>query len=251
VGPDQALWFGDIIGNQIVRMTTSGDFTNFYPFPTPGSYPDQIITGPDGNLWVAENLSNKVGQLNPATGVLTEWVMPTANATPSGITNAPDGALWFTEWAQPVSQIARITTAGVITEFPDGSANSSPWRIVPLPNGTIWYTEFYSNQVANIPVCAVGLKASYSAGTVTMNFSIGSTQPYTWTTGLYQNGVLFRQLWSDALPAESPLKTRTVQVSVSPAAGSITVISGLYESNGTAVCTENAAIDTDDVKSGN
>jgi streptogramin lyase len=154
--------------------------------------------------------------------------------------------MWFTEYGPTVNQIGRITTTGVISEFPDGSTNSRAWRIVYDPNGTIWYTEFQANKLANVPVCAVGLVASYSSSTsmLSMNFSIGSTEPYTWTTGLYRNGVLFKQLWSNALPAEEPLKTRSVNVSLASGQGPVTVISGLYQSNGTAVCTENAVIQT-------
>jgi hypothetical protein len=238
------MWFNEIVGNQIVRMTLSGEFTNSYPFPSPNSYAGQILVGPDNNLWVTENHSNKIGRLNPTTGVLTEWVMPTSGSTPSGMTNAADGALWFTEWGESISRIARITTSGVLTEYPDGTANSGPWGIVPGPNGTdIWYTEFYTSMLGMMPVCAVGLTASYSSGTLDFGFSVGSTAPYTWTTGAYQNGVLLKQLWSDALPAEMPLKTFSGRIAFPSTVGDVTFVSGLYTSSGSPVCTENVTID--------
>jgi streptogramin lyase len=62
VGPDRALWFTEFNANQIGRLTTDGQFTE-YPVPTPKSSPYQIVAGPDGALWFTENDGNKIGRL--------------------------------------------------------------------------------------------------------------------------------------------------------------------------------------------
>ena len=49
LGPDDALWFTEIRGNAIGRITTAGVITE-YPLPFPGSSPYAITTGPDGAL---------------------------------------------------------------------------------------------------------------------------------------------------------------------------------------------------------
>ena len=175
-GPDGAIWFNENVGNQIDRITTDGVFTNAYPLPTPNSVLGQIHTGPDGNLWVTENASNKVGRLNPTTGELTEWYLPTRESVPGGLVAAADGAMWFAEWTASVSQIGRITPDGVITEYPDGSPGSQPWEITA--NGTtLYYADWTTDAIGAAPICAIGLTASYTAATSTLNlgFSIGSS----------------------------------------------------------------------------
>src|ERR1700693_2055878 len=52
-GPDGALWFTELLGNKIGRITTAGVIIEF-PLPTPGSGPVGIAPGPDGALWFAE-----------------------------------------------------------------------------------------------------------------------------------------------------------------------------------------------------
>jgi streptogramin lyase len=66
-GPDGALWFTESHGDQIGRITTNGEVTE-YPIPTAGAFAADITVGPDGALWFTEPLGNKVG---------------------------PDGALWY------------------------------------------------------------------------------------------------------------------------------------------------------------
>src|SRR5262249_43593413 len=64
-GPDGNIWFTELVGNHIGRITRSGVIKEF-PIPTAGSYPYGITTGPDGNLWFTENLGDKIGRITPA-----------------------------------------------------------------------------------------------------------------------------------------------------------------------------------------
>src|SRR6266508_1365537 len=50
-GPDGNLWFTELDGNRIGRITTAGLITEF-PVPDP---PIAIAAGPDGNLWFVGN----------------------------------------------------------------------------------------------------------------------------------------------------------------------------------------------------
>jgi streptogramin lyase len=93
-GPDGALWFTEILGNNIGRITAAGVITEF-PTPTVRSQPSGITTGPDGAQWFTENNANKIGRITTA-GEVTEFSVPTANSGPAFITTGPDGALWFT-----------------------------------------------------------------------------------------------------------------------------------------------------------
>src|SRR5450631_3218903 len=95
-GPDGNLWFTELIGDKIGRITPLGVVTEF-PGVTAGSVPRRITAGPDGNLWFTENTGNRIGRITPL-GVVTEFsVGITAGASPFSITVGPDGNLWFTE----------------------------------------------------------------------------------------------------------------------------------------------------------
>ncbi|MHB8669065.1 MAG: virginiamycin B lyase family protein [Acidimicrobiales bacterium] len=137
VGPDSNLWFTEVSGNKIGRMSPAGAFVE-YPIPTPNSFPFGITSGPDGNLWFTENAQAAIARITTA-GVVTEYRIPTASAQPFGITSGPDGNLWFTEQTGP--GVGRITTAGTITEFTLPTANASALGIVGGPGGALWLTE--------------------------------------------------------------------------------------------------------------
>jgi virginiamycin B lyase len=245
-GPDGAIWFNESASsaNQIVRMTTAGQFTNTYPVPSPDSVLGQIITGPDGNLWVTENGSDKIGRLvppnQPGGGVLTEWIVPTKRAIPTGLIVAPDGAMWFTEFGS--SGVGRITTQGVITEYPTGGSTPSvPWEIVVGSDGALWYAESESNAIGRVPDCALGLVASYSGGLLNLNFSLGVSSGANWTTTIRQNNVPVKTLWSKSIPPQLPLTSTGVQVPLG-AIGSFSVLSGLFAANGSAICAEGQSL---------
>ncbi len=146
VGPDGALWFAEQNGNQIGRIATSGNITEFGP----ASGPERITMGPDGNLWFTELFNNAIGRIDPTTGVITEFPLPTSNAQPQDIVAGPDGNLWFTEYK--AGQLAQITPTGVITEVQ--KVRGGPWGIAVGAPGTntIWITLFDGNRVAQFTV---------------------------------------------------------------------------------------------------
>src|ERR1700704_1709230 len=62
-GPDGNLWFTELSGNRIGRITAAGAITEF-PLPIPTSEPLGITAGPDGNIWFAEN-TRRLGRITP------------------------------------------------------------------------------------------------------------------------------------------------------------------------------------------
>jgi virginiamycin B lyase len=91
-GPDGALWFTELSGNKIGRMTPDGVVTDEFTVPTASSSSVGIAAGPDGALWFAERNGNNIGRITTA-GVITEFAVPTASSQPTGIAVGPDGAL--------------------------------------------------------------------------------------------------------------------------------------------------------------
>jgi streptogramin lyase len=108
-GPDGNLWFTEIEGGKIGRITPRGTITEFPLRSTCGSYgcgPVGITAGPDGNLWFTEfngGVDNITTHGTFVTGVGTS----TRRSQPYGITAGPGGTIWFTEFNG--GKIARVT----------------------------------------------------------------------------------------------------------------------------------------------
>src|SRR5438309_725940 len=94
-GPDGNLWFTEIVGNRIGRISPTRGISEF-SLPTAGSRPYGIALGPDGNLWFTEIVGNHIGRISPS-GTISEFSIPTSNSKPYGIAKGPDHQLWFTE----------------------------------------------------------------------------------------------------------------------------------------------------------
>ncbi len=151
-GPDGALWFTELVGDQLGRITTSGALSE-YSLPTKDAQPQGIAAGPDGAVWFTELAGNKIGRI-ATDGTFTEYPLA-APAAPAFITAGPDGALWFTESAAAANKIGRITVKGAITEFPVPTANSEPFGITVGPDGALWFTERMAKQVGRITTAGV------------------------------------------------------------------------------------------------
>jgi streptogramin lyase len=134
-GPDGAMWFTELNGNKIGRITATGSITEF-PIPTANSQPLGIAAGPDGALWFTEFIGNKIGRITP-TGSITEFPIPTPGSLRGGIAAGPGGDLWFTE----SNAIGRITPTGSMTEFPLPTTGSQPQKIAAGPDGDMWFTD--------------------------------------------------------------------------------------------------------------
>ena len=137
-GPDGALWIADPVGDDIIRMTTSGSISAQYPLVNTAN-PFGIVSGPDGALWFTEQQGNKIGRIT-TSGSLTEYPIPTAGSAPSEIAVGSDGALWFSE--NNTEKIGRITTSGAITEYsiPAPYNTDEPWGMTKGSDGAVWFT---------------------------------------------------------------------------------------------------------------
>lgn len=124
VGPDGNLWFTELHGNKIGRITPSGTITE-YPLPTPGRHPSNIVAGPDGYLWFTEAGGSKIGRIDRG-GTIVEFDL---SASSHGITVGPDLAIWFTE--QEANRLGRIVVDQRNTVQP---AAASSLAITGLPS---------------------------------------------------------------------------------------------------------------------
>jgi streptogramin lyase len=156
------LWFTELPGAQIGRLTLGGVFNHFSASPGIG-YGDggeDIVPGPDGNLWFTSP-EGSIGQVTPA-GVISEFPEPSADCGNEnsntgcgfdGITSGPDGNLWFTEYWS--NHIGRITPAGAMVEIAIPTANSFPRGIAAGPDGNLWFAEAGANKIGRITTAGV------------------------------------------------------------------------------------------------
>jgi len=171
VGPDGNLWFAELEGNAIGRMTVDGRVREF-PVPTgsPGpssSGPHGIVVGPDHALWFTEFNANKIGRITTSGAVTNEFALPpfvppakacppddsppprgSTTAQPHNITVGSDNNLWFAE--QVGNKIGRITTAGMVTEFPIPTPCGHSHGITAAPDGKVWFVERDGNKIGRI-----------------------------------------------------------------------------------------------------
>jgi len=148
VGSDGAAWFAENEFKEIVRITVSGDITQ-YATPS-GASPNFITAGPDSALWFTEYFpgmqNGLIGRITTG-GAFTEYPISTSGATPAGITLGPDGALWFVE---SIGKIGRITTAGNMTEYPIPSGSAPCDGIAAGPDGALWFTYCNDGKIGRI-----------------------------------------------------------------------------------------------------
>jgi hypothetical protein len=95
VGPDGAMWFSELDGNKIGRITTAGAITE-YAVPATGVDPYGIANGPDGALWFTGFYVPVIGRITPS-GLITTFPIKIGAADGGLISTGPDGGLWFTE----------------------------------------------------------------------------------------------------------------------------------------------------------
>lgn len=137
LGPDGALWFVELGGSSIGRLTIAGEVSRV---ASPGDL-GRIAWGPDGNLWFTQ-LHHRflgtpdlaaVGRMTPG-GVVTRYLLPDQSSSPYAIAAGPDGNMWFTEQ----SAIGRITPDGRLTEFVL-DFKGFPFDIIGGPDGNVWF----------------------------------------------------------------------------------------------------------------
>ena len=190
-------------------------------------------------MWFSE--LHQIGRITTA-GVITEY-SATSNSDPFGITAGPDGALWFTETFN--GKIGRITTAGLITEYPVSAAFGQPNMITAGPDGALWFTAIIGFNVARAPACGLGFSASFANGTLTMNFSLGTSTAATWYANLRPSAGGGTQLWSTPIPAVVPPASFTRKLGPGfPNMGEVEIVSGLETAPGVGLCYETANVNT-------
>jgi streptogramin lyase len=168
-GPGGDIWFTNVAGLKVGKMTPAGVVASEYSLPGLG-VPDRIAAGPDGNLWITGEGSDKIYRMTPS-GEFTEYVLP-GEAPADYITPGPgkEAALWFT--VPTAGRIGRIATGGAITEY-SLPAGSEPTSIVAGAEGALWFVDATQSRIGRIT----------TIGTISEQALPLGSDPYTITAG--------------------------------------------------------------------
>ena len=146
-GPDGNLWFVELAGQKVGRITTAGVITEF-PIPNAQAL-FGIASGPDGNLWFTDTMAGTIGHISTSGTDIVQYSL-TAGSFAQGITAGPDGNLWFVEQKSSGNyEIGKITTAGKITAYSTkenlgtfqvySALGFNFGQIVLGPDGNLWF----------------------------------------------------------------------------------------------------------------
>jgi virginiamycin B lyase len=207
-GPDGAVWFTELFGKRVGRISTSGRVEEF-PLSPPKRVPFSIgphgiAAGPDGALWFTDG--GEVARMT-RQGVVTHYPVPggdtPANAAMAGglqgIVAGPDRALWFT-YGYP-SAVGRITTAGAATEFPVSPFAGPLGDIAVGPDGALWVGEDAVNRIARVTTAGTvsELALPPGAGGGEFGLAAGPDGALWYTRGFLTTGAIRRVTTGGAL----------------------------------------------------
>ncbi len=147
-GPDGNVWFAEMGGNKIGRITPNGEITEF-PLPTPDSGPYVPAFDNSGRVWFAESTANKIARLDPATGKVDEFPLPSLNCLPRDMVTGTDGNLWFSE--NQADKLGRMTPEGELKEFPLPARGAGRSALVgPRRIRRMWYSLFGNGMIGRL-----------------------------------------------------------------------------------------------------
>lgn len=119
---------------------------NFYPIPTPLSFPIAAASAASGDIWFLESEANKLGVFRVKSETFTEYRIPTVKSVPVDLAVDSKGMVWFIE--QDANQIGKFDPAkGAFEEFEIPTPRSQPYKIAIDPKGRVWFTEFSSSKI--------------------------------------------------------------------------------------------------------
>ncbi len=226
-GPDGNMWFTELTGGKIGRITTSGVISEF-SLPNHFCQPEWIAAGPDGNLWFTESCppptGHRIGRITP-NGVVTEFSLPNPSESPVSLIAGKNGALWYLIGGR---KIGKVLMDGSITEItlPVGNFNAIS-KLVADAVGNLFFVQTRSD---NFP-----MPAEYFLGKLTPDgkfseTSLGQLRLFTITDlAIGPDGKLWfsaingpeasfgdafnglRQVNSDGLPSQTFIATRSLR----------------------------------------
>jgi virginiamycin B lyase len=144
-GPGNKMWFAE--ADSIQTITLDGAIAD--AADSINGVGAAVTMGPNNTLWFTKTVS--VGYVDVG-GQTVQFDVSQTSQFSQGIALGPDGNIWF---AEPPSQIGRITPSGALTEFSLPTPGSTPAGIITGRDGNLWFTESDGNQIGRISPAGV------------------------------------------------------------------------------------------------
>ncbi|GCF09915.1 Vgb family protein [Dictyobacter arantiisoli] len=145
-GVDKAIWFSEVDGARIGRVTDTGVFTEFV-LPA-HSDARRLVALNNGTIWFTDLTNGKVEELVPFLKLLFIYNLPDG-AKPFGITASPEETIWVTDYAHNALDRLKFNT-NVLTTYPIPTPNAQPLDLIAGSDSTVWFTELYGNKIGHI-----------------------------------------------------------------------------------------------------
>jgi virginiamycin B lyase len=148
VGPYRNLWFTELLGNHIGRITVDGEISR-YEIPFENSRPIVTFKGPKDSIWYTEENGNAYGSISQS-GIFERFKTNVPDAKLAGATFDKFDNLWL-QFNTP-DIIQRISPNGEKFTYNLPSKGVIQHRIIVGPNGNIWFTQLKTDKIGKITV---------------------------------------------------------------------------------------------------
>jgi virginiamycin B lyase len=146
-GADGNMWFTELTGSRIGRISQDGQLTEFQT-PTLDSRPIAILSGPDGQEWFTEEAGHAFASIDEQ-GTILEHPVPTADALLAGLAFDASGGMWL-NYSHP-DLVARVNPDLSVDEYAIPTQDAVMHRIIEGPDHhSLWFTELASDKVGTL-----------------------------------------------------------------------------------------------------
>jgi virginiamycin B lyase len=156
-GPDGNLWAGEVVPNQILRITTTGQITGF---PLPGKRsgsPAAVVGGPDpGGVWFLTGApSSGIGRIATSAPNAVKFYKLKRSSDPDGLASGPGASqLWFVEGAGYVGRVLLGGKKPMISAYKIPGQYPYPLGVAVGEDGNVWFTDQDNSDIDQLVVPA-------------------------------------------------------------------------------------------------
>lgn len=145
IAADGSAWYTDIKAGAVVRVSPSGEVTQFV-LDSAIVRLGRVAIAPDGSLWIADATGAGITELKD--GTFTHHEIGSAGGGPYGVAVTSDGTVWAT--LQGGDKLVRIEPDGAIATVDLSRPSAVPTDIAVGADGSVWFLQFRANRIGRL-----------------------------------------------------------------------------------------------------